>query len=479
MFEPVVNPGLPELLSASLPDVHTWSGRPTADDLAPLPNSPAVYLLIDEAARPIQLATTQALRRLLLGRLVEPQPSPSEPRPSGNGANAPSEPRPSGSGPAEPRPSGSGRFEAQPTDGGPSDPHSAATGVPAELDIEPPAMAGPTPRRARTDLAAITRGVRWRPLVTAFEGRWWYYRLAREVYPREYRKLVSFGPAWFLHVDWAATIPEIRVSERIWEQPGEFLGPWPTHRSCQEALEGLWDLFDLCRYPEQVRRAPHGKRCAYAEMGRCDAPCDGSAPLPAYEARCRAAWRFAWAPSAAAEWATAAAEQMQAAAAALNFERAGQLKQQRRFAERWRSEWAPRLRPAAELNYLLALPATRRKAWKVLLFRMGALIDGPVMPDRRLCAELPKWLATELAGLRAQQGAAGVETSAVVRMEQTWLVAHLLFSREAESSIIVPLDTTAPPPDVPELLAARMAELRAAPSGAQETGEGGPGPRTT
>lgn len=294
-------------------------------------------------------------------------------------------------------------------------------------------------RRGHTDLAEVVRGIRWRQVYSPFEARCWYYRLARVLHRQEYRKLVSFGPAWFLHADWRRPVPELRVTERIWCLEGEFVGPWPTHKSCQQALEGLWDLFDLCRYPEQVRKAPRGIRCAYADMGRCDAPCDGSAPLARYIQRTRAAWRFVEGDVAA--WIQSIAERMKRAAAERRYESAGLLKQQLEFAQTWQQRWSPTLRRAEQLNFLLAVPATRRKAWKLFLFRQGHLIDGPLLPDRKLAQQAPVWLAEQL-----QQPLDELED--IVRMEQTWLVAHFLQHKEAQSAIVELLPHTAVPPDL-------------------------------
>lgn len=371
-----------EFLAAALPELRTWLERPTSTDLDPLPNSPAVYLLVDAGGAAIQLATTQSLKRLLSARLVDPQP-----------------------------------------------------------------------RAGKADLAAITRGVRWRPVATAFEGRWWYYRLARVLYPVRYRRLVSFGPARFLHVDWAEPVPEVRVTERIWCLPGEYVGPWPSHRAAQEALVGLWDLFDLCRYPEQVRKTPHGVRCAYAEMGRCDAPCDGSVPLAAYVARCRAAWTFA--AGGVGAWLAAATQRMQAAAREQSFELAGQIKQQLAFARRWQSQWAADVRPATQFNCLLGLPVTRRKAWKLFLFRQGHLDEGPVLPERRLGADAVAWLGGQLAQVLAA-------LDGTVRMEQTWLLSQLLTSRAMDTALLFWLPTLEVPGDLAAELVQRAEHMRRA-----------------
>jgi DNA polymerase-3 subunit epsilon len=398
---------------ADLPESLCWPDRPTDADLAPLPGVPAVYLLVDGAGRPVLLATTQHLRRLAISRLTDPD----------------------------------------------------------------------RPKTGKADLAEIVRGVRWRPVLAPFEGRWWYYRLARRMYPRDYRRLVGFGPAWFLHIDWQRPVPEPRVSERVWRDPGAFIGPWPARTQCQQALEGLWDLFDLCRHPEQVRRTPHGERCAYAEMGRCDAPCDGSVPLTAYTERCRRAWAFA--AGGVADWIAATEDAMRAAAAELAFERAGLLKQQLAFARKWQSDWTPRVRPLERLNFLLCVAATRRKAWKLFLLREGVLSDGPVLPDRKLAAGAVTWLRACLAPETAEtppaeaaspappdQPAAPAEPAVTtahgagddtVRMEQTWLVAHLLQHREADTAIIVPLPESRIPDHLHEALSDELTARRRKP----------------
>lgn len=367
------------LIHSTLPDVQRWTGPPTAESLAPLPNIPAVLVFVDERDQPVQLLTTQQLKRLAQSRLSTPD----------------------------------------------------------------------EPQRGRADLTEVVRGVRYRRVSCPFEARWVYYQIARELHPHEYRKLVSFGPAWFLHVDWAQPIPELRLTERIWCTAGEFVGPWQTRKGGQQALEGLWDLFDLCRYPEQVRKTPHGNRCAYAEMGRCDAPCDGSVPLAAYVERCRAAWRFA--NGAVSAWLDRAQRDMQAAAADQAYERAAQLKQQIEFGRRWAVDWQPHVGPATALRYVLALAVTRRKARKLLLFVDGHLIDGPVVADRRIAKEVSPWLETVLAAPRSATGD-------VQRMEQTWLLCHLLAGRERASTIVLPF---APATDIDSLRQQLQTELEA------------------
>jgi excinuclease UvrABC nuclease subunit len=314
------------------------------------------------------------------------------------------------------------------------------------------------PARGKTDLAEIVRAIRWRGAATAFESRWWYYRLARTLHPDQYRRLISFGPAWFLHIDWGAAAPEIEATDAIWRRPGQFVGPFPTRPDCHAALTGLRDLFDLCRYPEEVRRAPHGRRCAYADMGRCDAPCDGSVPLAAMIHRTREAWRFA--QGGVDSWLAQAERRMLQAAAEQRFELAGQIKQQIEFARKWRGQWSRHARAETELQYALALPATRRRAWRIFLFRYGELIEGPLVARKRFRDDAAAFLAGALSHKAEPE-----TPDPIVRMEQTWLLTQRLFSRDAEHFAIERIAAadaardvadrlhaalrTAPPPDEP------------------------------
>ena len=375
----------------ALPEELAWSGPPQKDDLAKLPGCPAVYLLLDEAGTPVQLAATQQLRRLALARLLEP----------------------------------------------------------------------PEPHRGRANLNEVVRAVRWHRVYSAFEGRWWYYRLARAMYPQHHLHLISFGPAWFLEVDWRQHVPEISLTKNIWQDENvECVGPWLTHDSGQQALEWLWGLFDLCRYPEQVRRAPEGTSCAYAEMDRCDAPCDGSAPLERYVERCRAAWEFTC--GAVRPWIDAAKHRMKAAADSQQFEQAGRIKKQLAAAWKWHDNWLPLTRPAEELNYLLAIPVTRRRSWRLFLFRRGHLDEGPILTDRQLPKSAGSWLQERLS--RAPEA-----TDTPVRTEQTWLVAHFLKSKEGDASLIRALPTLEVPSDLEDELRALLAERRSRPPDGPET----------
>ncbi|MCA9245224.1 MAG: hypothetical protein KDA32_14805 [Phycisphaerales bacterium] len=314
-----------------------------------------------------------------------------------------------------------------------------------------------SPAERRADLQAIARGVHWRIVDSAFEARWRHYDAARRL-QSDYRDLIGFGPVHFLHVDLEAPIPDIRVSNRVFEIPGAFAGPFRTNKAAQAALEGLWDLFDLCRYPEQVRRAPHGKRCAYFDMGRCDGPCDGTVGLDVYRERVRTAWSFA--TGAASKWIEFAQEEMKAQAAALAFEAAAATKARIETATRWAS--ANTLRTADDLRALLLIPVARRRAWSLARFDRGELWFGGTSRAKKLVAEATAFLAPP-----TRAGA-----SPTVRKEQTWLFARFVARADEESVFVEWLDASSRPGAAfEERLATWVDEQRQAkPSGQKKSG---------
>ncbi|MCG3128878.1 MAG: UvrABC system protein C [Phycisphaerae bacterium] len=387
-----------------LPRHHTGNAASAADGAAA---RAAVYVLLDEHDRPIQLALTHDLRRLLRSRL-------------------------------------------------------------AQADAEP--------QRRRVELGAIVRGVRWCECATGLEARWRYLQIARLMYPRLYRRQLPFGPAWFLHVDWSERVPDIRATDRVWQGSGEWLGPWSDRATCQRAVEGLWDLFDLCRYPNEVRRYPEGKRCQYAEMGRCDAPCDGSAEIRHYHDRCRAAWAFAGGNGENADgrraiigrWIERATDAMRRAADERRFERAAQIRSQIQFAETWKRGWAALPTREQALRMVLALPVPRRRQWQICRFDRGRFDVGGAVKT----GELARAIATGAADIDASAGGEAAprtappeatNDSAEARMEATWLLSHFLNHSEAGAAIVAWLSERPANGDWSGLVERRLSGIRARP----------------
>lgn len=172
----------------------------------------------------------------------------------------------------------------------------------------------------------VVRQVAYRRVDSTLEAEWVYAQLARELFPDAYQKMLANWAPWYIAIDPEADFPR-PPRWLITDQPDPSLlattfGPITTKAAAQTLVETIEDAFDLCRYYQILCQAPHGQACAYKQMHKCPAPCDGSVSLEMYHqqiAMSLAALRSED-PAAAHE------PRMRQAAAALEFELAGKIK---------------------------------------------------------------------------------------------------------------------------------------------------------
>lgn len=329
-----------------------------------VPARGAVYLLTDAEDRIVQLASTGNLRHALQQRLAEP---PAESEESG----------------ATPAPKGS---------------------------------------RRRARLGEVVGRIRWRAVDSSFEASVAYHRAARVLRPDAYRELVGFGPAWFVHVDPAARIPKLVVSRMLRAGPGETLGPFATHPDAAQFVQILEDAFDLCRYDHILEQAPNGQACAYFEMGKCPAPCDGTVPMARYREMMTSALAFARGDRQAVFEAMQA--RMTTAAAELAFERAAAVRQQIERARGIEREAFRLVRPVEAFNYLVVQRGGGRTRVRPFLVRAGGITAGEAVPLKRIEQVVPAWLAD------MHREPPAPDDDIELLSEQVWLVSHWLFKRD-------------------------------------------------
>lgn len=165
------------------------------------------------------------------------------------------------------------------------------------------------------DLRPITARVGVVAVGSAFEADWVFLGLARERLPEVHRVVAERWRAWFVHVDPSAAFPRFaktnlaawddqgradglvgarsastaiggsEEAERVGEGRGLLFGPLADKDSAGRFIEAIIDGFDLCRFHQILVQAPAGSACAYKEMGRCPAPCDGSESMDGYRGR--------------------------------------------------------------------------------------------------------------------------------------------------------------------------------------------------
>ena len=237
-----------------------------------------------------------------------------------------------------------------------------------------------TLRRNVADLRAITRRVWWVTAGSHFETDWLYYELARTIWPdrRKLAELLAWKPAWFIYVDPQADYPHFARTRDVFSEPGRYMGPFPSGKSADRFIAACQDGFFLCRSIQCLRKAPHGPRCTYAEMGKCLSPVDGSIAMDDYRKEVARAARFALGER--NDVLAELADQMREAAGQLAFERAGSIKSRiDRLKELADKEFAE-VGPAEAFRYVLIQPSGSRKFARSYVVDVGHIARGPDIP---------------------------------------------------------------------------------------------------
>ncbi|MFQ6049297.1 MAG: UvrB/UvrC motif-containing protein, partial [Phycisphaerae bacterium] len=270
------------------------------------------------------------------------------------------------------------------------------------------------------------------------------------LYPRRYRELLGFGPCWFLQVDPTERLPRFVSTQHVYRRPlpTRYLGPFATRNDSASFAQILEDLFDLCRKYEILERVPHGQRCAYFEMGRCPAACDGSISLEQYRQMVSQAVAFAGRQR--AEFMQGLQEAMARAAAELDFERAAAARDRLERARRADAQPFRFVADAERFCWLIVQRAGGTSWVKAFLVRQGAIDETEPVRLRALDEAAGQWIAK----LAAEPT---VPPEPSVRAEQTWLVGHFLFKQDRSGGLYLHADQLGEPCELAELVRAHFA----------------------
>jgi excinuclease UvrABC nuclease subunit len=288
--------------------------------------------------------------------------------------------------------------------------------------------AGPS---RRVNYRELVRRVRWRRVHSAFEADWIYWEIARHVFPESYRGMIGFRPAWFIHVDAEQAFPRWIKTIDL-SKPGTLIGPVEDKHAAARLIELIEDWFDLCRYYRILVEAPHGLACAYKEMGKCPAPCDGSISMEQYRQM------VAWSAKVIvdpAEFIRNHQRRMQTAAIELRFETAGKIKA---FVEQLGQLGKGPFRHArrlADFRYLSFQHGPKRGKAKLFLVTPGGieelagLIAEPARPGEIMRLALERSAEREYSG-----------EMTTVDAERVGVVAHHLFSAKSSHGVFLPIE---------------------------------------
>jgi hypothetical protein len=244
--------------------------------------------------------------------------------------------------------------------------------------------------------------------------------------------MVGFRPAWFVHVDPDAPFPRYTKTIDLLPRAGTFVGPVEDKHSAARLIELVEDLFDLCRYYNILLESPRGKACAYKEMGKCPAPCDGSISMEQYRRLIEWSLSTLVDPD---EMIRQHTRRMQSAATDLKFEMAAKIKAYIDSLSQLRKGPFRHVRRLKDFNYFSLQRGPRDGLAKAFLITPGhieeiaGLISEPSRPSELM--RLAFTLAAERASVAVDKFGA----------ERIGVVAHHLFQAKAQHGVFLPLES--------------------------------------
>jgi excinuclease ABC subunit C len=154
---------------------------------------------------------------------------------------------------------------------------------------------------------------------------------------------------------------------------GHVFGPYPQASSMWDTLHLVSQVFKLRVCNRQLDGSPNGKPCLMLYINRCTAPCTGAIPAAEYAAQVEQALLFLEGKSEAVI--KRLREEMQAAAEALEFERAAKLRDRLKAIERATEDQVMVTNQAREQDVLAAVVEGDRALVQLLVVRAGKLIE--------------------------------------------------------------------------------------------------------
>ncbi|HZL36916.1 MAG TPA: hypothetical protein VFC78_16465 [Tepidisphaeraceae bacterium] len=289
-----------------------------------------------------------------------------------------------------------------------------------------------TPSR-RVNYRELVRRVYWRRVDSAFEADWLFYEAARAVFPQTYKAMIGFRPAWFIHVDPDAPFPRHVKTIDLSPRPGALIGPVEDKHAAARLIELIEDAFDLCRYYHILTQAPAASACAYKEMGKCPAPCDGSISIEQYRRMVEWSARTLIDP---AEYLREQNTRMQSAAGELRFEIAARIKSHIDQISRLGKGSFRHAARLEDFSYLCFQrgPGPRAGNAKVFLVTRGQIEELLGLIDEPRPSEILR-----VALLRAQERASGIMDETGAR--RIGIVAHHLFAPKQRQGVFLRLDS--------------------------------------
>jgi DNA polymerase-3 subunit epsilon len=171
--------------------------------------------------------------------------------------------------------------------------------------------------------------------------------------------------------------PRLSMVAQVRDDGGAYLGPFGSRRAAEQAMTALHEGFRVrqCNQRLSVRRPTPA--CALAEMGRCNAPCDGSESVTAYAAHVSAVREAMF--SDAGQLVQAISRRVETLVARERFEEAA-LHRDRVAAFLRAAARMQRISGLTTIEELVAARPDERGGWEVHVVRSGRLVAAGISP---------------------------------------------------------------------------------------------------
>ncbi len=251
---------------------------------------------------------------------------------------------------------------------------------------DPDPQAGPS---KRVDYRALVRRVYWRRVDSAVEADLTYLDAARAVFPESYQGMVGYRSPWFVHVNPETAFPRYTRTNDPSIATGRVFGPCADKQAAGRMIEVVESAFELCRYYNILVEAPAGRACAYKEMGRCPAPCDGTISMEMYRRMIELSAEVLSDPD---DYIRMQESRMRSAAADLRYEAAAKIKAYIDELSELTRRGLKHARELEDFAYVTLQTGPRPGTAKLLLLVMGEVVEVAGLIDRPAGSDLLRHL---------------------------------------------------------------------------------------
>ncbi len=237
------------------------------------------------------------------------------------------------------------------------------------------------PERTRKLVRAV-RDVAWTETGSELAALLLESRLIKEHQPRFNRASRRYRNRPFIRLDTTHAAPRITLSTYLQDDGAEYFGPLSGRRQAELVAEVINQMFMLRECDDDTFKM--GRRCLYADIGRCHAPCIDGAAAKSYPAEVQRVRDFLTGGDRSVLDVLEA--RMQAAAAEMEYEQAAEYRDWLQRLERMLTKQQKVAAPVLDHNAVLVQPSVEQGAVQLFLVRFGrhaetVTLSQPPPPD--------------------------------------------------------------------------------------------------